>query len=680
MESFSTVTNMKTCEAVFSRYMQDKFGLSISQNDSNVRRILWRVMQDVKANPPAGVASMGVRELNDMALNIARDVYLSMVVGSQPGGSQATLPQEQRGKPKVLLPMQQPQQHGTTPLERENALYGGSRPLAVNTLLPAVNMKEPSEHATNSYERMLSERRSADGLLDAQHQPSWKPEKVDKANEKELDDMVQRLARLRNSEDLSGSPAERDVKAQVNPYPQLDPNLQLNPQLASHKPSSLSGQDTMLPTFIDTVDTISNVGNLGNISTSAGNINTELSKSYLHRNDHDRSDPLTVISRPDDSAAVLRSFQRANDTDPESLSSAQRVGHSSSGIDTDINMEIMQRLPKEAHRRVVNKYLSINSFDRDWFKDPFRYTYTVTFAGYGEHDAQNQYRNVTAMAVTRVVLPMEIRESISLNVNLANRSEYMNDYSFNYPYVMVCIEGMDDVYDGTNDRVRRAFSLMAFETAYRTKNGRGFIVLQPMQQEKKLFYPVPLGSLRTLKISLIKPNGAVLNNSTDDYLLSKVEHEDYNPAHIRIVLDKYFDKNDYFVGDSVLFRGYASKQLSDEGPVDAGSYQSLNDFINRAEGHEIVEVGQANDNGYYRTFYIMAPGALDKTTGRLVLDHAMITTINAFNAQQQAQYATSPELYDKVVNGAVCNASLQNTIAFTVWYEIFDPKIDTRTQ
>jgi hypothetical protein len=659
MESFSTVTNMKTCEAVFSKYMQDKFGLSISQNVSNVRRILWRVMQDVKANPPAGVASMGVRELNDMALNIARDVYLSMVVGSQPG-SQATAAQQQQANPKTLnLQMQQQQQQGTSPLERENALYGGSRPLAVNTLLPAVNMKEPSEHATNSYERMLSERRSADGLLDAQQQPSWKPEKVDKANEKELDDMVQRLARLRNSEDLSGSPGERDV------------NTQLNPQLASRKPSSLSGQDTMgTPTFIDTIDTL---------NTGVGNIKTDLIK-YVHTNDNDRSDPLTVISRPDDSAAVLRSFQRTKDTQPESMSSAHRVGHSSSGIDTDINMEIMQRLPKDAHRRIVNKYLSINSVDRDWFKDPFRYTYTVTFAGYGENDAQNQYRNVTAMAVTRVVLPMEIRESISLNVNLANRSEYMNDYSFNYPYVMVCIEGLDDVYDGTNDRVRRAFSLMAFETAYRTKNGRGFIVLQPMQQEKKLFYPVPLGNLRTLKISLIKPNGAVLNNSTDDYLLSKVEHEDYNPAHIRIVLDKYFDKNDYFVGDSVLFRGYTSKQLSDEGPVDAGSYQRLNDFINRAEGHEIVEVGQVNDNCYYRTFYIMAPGALDKTTGRLILDHAMITTINAFNVQQQAQYATSPELYDKVVNGAVCNASLQNTIAFTVWYEIFDPKIDMRTQ
>jgi hypothetical protein len=275
---------------------------------------------------------------------------------------------------------------------------------------------------------------------------------------------------------------------------------------------------------------------------------------------------------------------------------------------------------------------------------------------------------------------MEIRQVQSLNVNLTDKSEYMNDYSFNYPYIMLAIDGIDDVYDGTNDRVRRAFCLMIYKTAYRTKNGRGYIVLEPMQEEKKLFYPVPLGSLKNMRLTLIRPNGAVLNNSTDDYLVSKVEHEDYNPTYLRIVLDKFFDKNDYFVGDLVLFRGYEAKQLLANAPTEGAAYKRVNDFINRTEGHEIVESGQVNDNGFYRTFYIMAPGTLDKATGRLSLDYTIINTINSFNAQQQEVYGANPTGYDAIVNGAVCNGSLQNTIAFTLWYEIFDAKIDVRTQ
>jgi hypothetical protein len=327
-------------------------------------------------------------------------------------------------------------------------------------------------------------------------------------------------------------------------------------------------------------------------------------------------------------------------------------------------------------RRLVQRFVSINSFDRHWIHDPFRYAYTVWFSGFGQSDGQHRYKSVRELAVTRLVIPMEVNEKPSLSLTtlaMSNTSAH-NDNAFNHAYLMVCIDGFDDVYDGTNDRVRRAFCMMVFDKAYRAPNGRGYIVMQPAQAERKLFYPAPLSDLRNLKISIVKPNGAIVSNSTDDYGVSKFEHEDYNPTHLRVVLDKYFDKKEFFVGDTVLFRDYKAHTHADccgIVPVDPGSVQMLNEFINRAEGHEIAELGQPNENGFFRTFHIMAPGHLDKVAGKLVVNTRVIDALLAFNEQQETH--ADPNLYDqRRNNGGVCNMSLQNSMTLTLTHEVAD--------
>lgn len=603
MDQYVTVQNMKLCETVFGKYMNDKFKVHILPDDSKVKRIIFKIMQDMKMKPPADIARMGIKQLNDMTLNIARDVYMA-----------TQMPQNQTPPPPPpphVLSSNAPPAAGHSALSREQALYG-ARPLSVNTLMPHITMKE-SDRVNVTFEKLMSDRRSEfnDGAQ-ALAQRSIESEKVDKVESAQMERLLSELEKARTIDDTS-----HPIEPRVANIDFTDPSL------SSAGPQQRS------------------------------------------------TDSSVIIRGPDDAAAVYRSFQGTY------AQQSDKTARSTFMIDTvkeeDSNLATLQTEPSDVHRRVVNKYISVNSFDRNWFQDPFRYSYTVSFAGYGENEAQNRYRNVTALSVTRVIIPLEITERMSLNSNINSRNEYINDYSFNFPYIMVCIDGIDDMYDGTNDHVRRAFSMMMFSTAYRTKSGRGFVILEPMQEEKKLFYPVSLSNLRSLKISLVKPNGAILNNSTDDYMLTKVEHEDYNASHLCIVLDKHFDKNDYYIGDTVLIRGYKSYKLEENASVDAGSYQRFNDFINRPEGHEIVEIGQANDNGYYRTFYILSPGILDKVSGRLVLDYTLINTLNAFNAQQQDADANY-----SVANGGVCNASLQNTISFTLWHEIFDAKTDTR--
>ncbi len=398
----------------------------------------------------------------------------------------------------------------------------------------------------------------------------------------------------------------------------------------------------------------------------------------------DVADRETFIVPPSDAAIMFR--KQLEEDDARAARAAEQVANKTMPIISQHTLDVepmrnaalaaaVQSPP--ASRRLVQKFVSINSFDRHWIHDPFRYAYTVWFSGYGQSDGRNRYKSVRELAVTRLVIPMEVNEkpSLSLTTLAMTNTSSQNDYAFNHAYLMVCIDGFDDVYDGTNDRVRRAFCMMVFDKAYRAPNGRGYLVLQPAQAERKLFYPAPLSDLRSLKISIVKPNGAIVSNNTDDYGISKFEHESYNPNHLRVVLDKYFDKKEFFIGDTVLFRDYKAHTHADccgIVPVDAGSIQLLNEFINRPEGHEIAELGQPNENGFFRTFFIMAPGYLDKNAGRLVVDTRIITALLAFNDQQETH--ANPSLYDgqRTNNGGVCNMSLQNSLTLTLRHEVAD--------
>jgi hypothetical protein len=77
-----------------------------------------------------------------------------------------------------------------------------------------------------------------------------------------------------------------------------------------------------------------------------------------------------------------------------------------------------------------------------------------------------------------------------------------------------------------------------------------------MQHEKKIFYPAPLSSLNKLSLSLLKPNGALFNNSMDNFNILKLEYDGAKPNYLKITTDIYFDKNEFFIGDFILIKSY----------------------------------------------------------------------------------------------------------------------------
>lgn len=312
--------------------------------------------------------------------------------------------------------------------------------------------------------------------------------------------------------------------------------------------------------------------------------------------------------------------------------------------------------PRTHNTKKVHRYISLNSFDRDWSLEPLRFRYSINSMG-NTNDLQNRYRNIAELSVGRVVIPEEIVERTTIT-NQSLKPFFNHDFNFAYPYLILHIDEFNDVYDGTNDTVRKGFSKLIFEQSYKAPNGRGYIILKPMQKEKKVFYPAPLSSFSRLSLSLLRPNGSLLNQSSDNYKILKIEYEQFNIHYLKIVTNVYFDKNEFFAGDEVIIRGHNMTALTEE--MSDILIRKFNDFVNRPEGHEIKQIGSANDNGFFRSFYIQAPGEFNKIEGRFDVDADVIATLNTYNGQINFCDPNVP------TNGGVLNLSLQNTIALKI--------------
>lgn len=312
-------------------------------------------------------------------------------------------------------------------------------------------------------------------------------------------------------------------------------------------------------------------------------------------------------------------------------------------------------IARVCERKAFPRYLSVNGFDRDWTKHKDRFRFTLDLGA-------TLHRQIHSIGVTRLVVPMEISDERGMGNN--PKPHYTHMFSFAFPYVVLNIDEFADVYEGSGDVSRRAFCQMVFESSYKAPSGRGYVVLKPMQDEQKYFYPTPLASLSRLTLSLLRPNGALFNRSTDRYRVLSLEWEPINPTLLKVITTTYFDKNEIFKGDTLRFQDVTfaydlvglANTVADAGGAVVGPavqpyfYDQLAAWMNDPEGHEVVMIGQPNDNGFFRTFHIQAPGGFDEATGTYAVPNPFLTAADpAYNVATHTQY----DQYSQSVMGAV---------------------------
>lgn len=311
----------------------------------------------------------------------------------------------------------------------------------------------------------------------------------------------------------------------------------------------------------------------------------------------------------------------------------------------------------------IQNYITINGFDRNWNTYKNRYRFAINFS-----DFSRSYKNISAIDFSCIVLPLEMNDAKTLN-NPQPKTIFYHEQKFGYPYILLQVDELTNVYDGLNDQVRRAAAQFIFHKLYKCPNGRGYVVLRPAQEEQRHYFNQPLSALQKLTFSIIKPNGTLFNDSTDNMNIIKYEYETYNSLYLKVITDKFFDKNEFCVGDSIMIKNVSIVPPSGWSPTPCVTsvveFQKITDFLNKSQGHEIVQLGDPNENGFYRSFYINAPQTLDQTIGKLVVNKGMVDAIREYNIAYPVS-SVSP-----VINGNLINLSLQITLSFNLTTESF---------
>ena len=349
-----------------------------------------------------------------------------------------------------------------------------------------------------------------------------------------------------------------------------------------------------------------------------------------------------VIQQPPDVLAIMRKSQEEADEFKRSPAWSDPGG----GPLMSTRAETFIQPPRVT--QVIPRYITINGADRDVVTEPYRYQFTLRTGGRQSISTlQSSYTNIAWLEVTRVIVPQEIVSALGTSATISGN--YNTEFSFAYPYLLLQIDGIDDVCDGTNDPMRKAFSTLIFSTEYKAPNGRGYVSLHPGQMERKT-YISPMASLPDLKISLCKPNGLLFNRSKDAYTVGggTLPCLSISGNYITIRTDQYFDRNELWVGDSVTITGLVLQAKSQSSAAYVNALQS---YLTQSAGLEIVDL-PVPKNGFYNGICVKAPAMFNQTTGAVVVDANISSAISDVS-------------YNVTSSGIIVNTSLQAVVMMT---------------
>lgn len=303
-------------------------------------------------------------------------------------------------------------------------------------------------------------------------------------------------------------------------------------------------------------------------------------------------------------------------------------------------------------KRTVSRFVLVSGRDRHWVSHPSRFRFTVDMASGG-----SAVRNIRSVAATRLIIPREIVEEAS--VTNVPKSRFDKPFGLHHPYLILTIDELQGVYHATNAESRTAFAHFVFDKEHVTPSGRGYIHLVPMQEESKTFDITPLSSMDKLTLGVKTPFGDPLNSSVDVAGVLRMDWNNQvnmNTQLIMVTTVDYFDRNEFYPGDFVRFDGFLTKPGA---PLDS--------FVNRYSGHEIVETGAPNPDGYVQGFYIRAPGSFNPATGTFEVDTGLMSDLMAYTGGLVGAPLAS-----------ICvaiNSSLQITVSLKLGVEEDDFKV-----
>ena len=322
--------------------------------------------------------------------------------------------------------------------------------------------------------------------------------------------------------------------------------------------------------------------------------------------------------------------------------------------------------------REIENNLFLYSADRDWLTNSKenRYHFTVQFDTNGYKDkfgvglaAQQKFKNIVRIELVKAIMP---GESLDVTVDAYNEtySTAYQDNILNLPYVSLRIAELENNNYGTDNFLDRSFGVLQYDAQWvsdATQTGctRGFLAMIPKFLKcQKEYYPTPLSTLQKMSIEFLRPNGELLSASSDTFTIggiiapqsvpyiSTVFPFDVNtsgssyseltansvsstsPANFFLNTTTYFSRFELCKGDRIQIKGYTYSDASLNDPTYGQSLRAFCNWVNRNEGHIILNTAYnntsttitdgVNDVGY-ANFVILQALYQDPSTGSTLL-------------------------------------------------------------
>ena len=689
--TFMSLDNMKNLIEILSNFFKDKYGF-VLKADRDMKQMLLRAMTDVDAKSK----TEPMKEKNRTVLHVMRDVIIQKFSLDSEGSSSSI---QEQSPPAKLGRMSDPPITNST----DTAVLGS-------------RLERLEQLRTENTERIPR--------FEDVHNTLDEVAMNDEEFQRRLDNM--RSAR----DDVLVT--ERDTKEARNGgqnHPDSDTALlegKSSPPQQRHV------------TFSDERNVMLSDNSVTNNAITDRTF-TDVSQARSPRlHSSKKSTPLEVDTNSDSISFYKENMERT-----------RNMSLDTNAMTPTFRQEITQMSPPLTH--VEERYLMINSMDRNWLVDTLRYKYKVRFTNSGmpplrvpiyennqtvpftttesyngirndmgfkykgifypayDKDASKgneigqeeltnlternahittNFTNIVSLRVTNVTLPTEIMNATVgiTNINLQDGIPF----EFAHPYVLIQIEELQNVYEGTNESIRRSFCQLQYHRYFKTPNGRGYVILKPVQEERKPFRPAPLSTLPNMSLSLIKPNGELVSESFDGLEVVDIRKDN---MYVRITTHKFFRKDDIFVGDTMVFKNvqlfvtYSDGSVMVDGetlPAQNEEYISkFNDFINRTKGHSVISIGDPTTGGMYNSFCVRGPLGVDYDTGLLgeteFGSEAFQIMEELGNFARRMEFSlsqissTEREVYtDSYRNGQLINLSLQNTISMILETKVAD--------
>lgn len=323
--------------------------------------------------------------------------------------------------------------------------------------------------------------------------------------------------------------------------------------------------------------------------------------------------------------------------------------------------------------RVYNILLS--SIDRDWkHLESSTFSFQIKFnASYNSLEERKTYSgdlqqnvnisNVLYTGSQSLSIPIYIKNIESIHIEkliIPNRKNYLGNGVFNNTVnlntILVKIEEFSFTNHGSNSGLDECFCAMASTTI---DNNLKFIEYDNLNNEGKVFRPVPLNSINNLTIKLTDFLGNSLSYLNEYLQIKKMEINGEHDKYIKITTVSYFSRLNYQEGDIIIIKSASSNN---------SVHNNLINYLNQEIGHPIYfKTDEKIENGLedlYNTFYISKKGQFNLSNGQYIIDSNL-------------DYSN---LETATVSGDIINRNLQLFLKFKIEsretdFTFFNPEI-----